>query len=148
MKKLTTTITREEIIGYEAFDGTRFHNEEECDKYEKSAKAAAKRTAMQYLIREYGSWDLLNNDEDALLVFDVRDMDAYKAVTHWAELASVPGRVKFTTDYIGSKVAFFDYGCDDIYFNETYATKESLTKFYMGLIEAAFADKPAPADNT
>lgn len=39
MKAITNVKTVEEIVGYEACDGTRFTTKEECQKYEDTAKA-------------------------------------------------------------------------------------------------------------
>ena len=143
MKEIKKTITREEITGYEAFDGTVFRSEDECRKYENSALAAAKRAAWHYLVAERSDWEILN-DDSTLIIFDVPDATAYDTISHWAELEGAWDRANFTPAYIGKRVAFVDPEYDSLNFNTYFATKEALLANYTRAIEALFADKETP----
>lgn len=145
MKEIKKTITREEITGYEAFDGTLFFSAEECRKYEDTAVCAAKAAAWHYHIDDRYSYDLFDSDEVSLIVFDVPDANAYEVIRHWAELAEVWDAKHFTPNYIGERVAFFEsYG--DVSFNLYFATKKDMVALYMKEIEAMFADKETKAE--
>jgi hypothetical protein len=48
--KRIETITREIIDGYEASDGTLFGNEEECRKYEQTAKGVCFEAVKKYML--------------------------------------------------------------------------------------------------
>lgn len=141
MKEIKTTQTIEVVTGYEAMDGTIFRTREECEKYESSAKTAAKAAAWHYLVGDRGSYDVFkSDDEDRLIVFDIPDMNAYLAIRTWAEHEQVFDLQGFTPDYIGKRTAFHK-SWDDIYFCKFYATKEVMLEFYTKEIEDLFSDK-------
>ena len=145
MKVIKKTITREEITGYEAFDGTRFFSAEECRKYEDTAVCAAKAAAWHYHIDDRYSYDIFDTDENYLIVFDIPDTKAYEVVRHWAEVDRVLDVKNFTPEYIGERVAFF-HSWDEICFNPYFATKKDMVALYMKEIEAMFADKETKAE--
>lgn len=141
MKEIKTTQTIEVVTGYEAMDGTIFRTREECEKYESSAKTAAKAAAWHYLVGDRGSYDVFKNeDEESLIVFDIPDMNAYLAIRTWAEGERAFNLALFTPDYIGKRTAFHN-SWGDIYFCKVYATKEAMLEFYTKEIESLFADK-------
>ena len=143
MEIIKKTITREEITGYKAFDGTWFRHEAGCIKYEESALCAAKAAAWHYLVGDRISYDIFDSDEQGLLVFDIPDANAYEVIRHWAELAQVWDLKNFTPEYIGERTAFFDsYG--DLSFNPYFATKKDMMALYAKEIDALFADKETP----
>ena len=52
MKAIEKEFTEKKIVGYEAFDGTYFKKEEECEEYEKSAKGVTKSRVHALVINE------------------------------------------------------------------------------------------------
>ena len=144
MREIKKVVTREEVTGYEACDGTVFRTKEECQKYEESAKFVAKKAAWHYLVADVrGSYDLFNSDDEYLAVFDIPDMEAYRAIANWANLTGVYDNKDFTPDYVGKRVAFL-HNWDGYYFSTHFATEEAMMELYTKEIKACFADKPAP----
>lgn len=144
MREIKEVVTREEITGYEACDGTLFRTKEACMKYEESAELVARKAAWYYLVAdERGSYDIFNSDDEYLTVFDIPDMEAYLAIANWANLIGVYDLGGFTPDYVGKRVAFL-HNWDGYYFNRHFATEEALMELYTKEIKACFADKPAP----
>ena len=141
METIKKTITREEITGYKAFDGTVFRDAEECRKYESSAEASATLAAWHYLVDERWDYDIFGNEEEHVLLFDCRDVEAYEIIHHWATLCGVYELKDFTPDYIGKRIAFFVDWDGHPAFNTYYATKDALLDLYTRHINALFADK-------
>lgn len=144
MREIKKVVTREEVTGYEACDGTLFRSKEECQKYEDSARCVAQKAAWHYLVAEVrGSYDLFNSDDEYLTVFDIPDMEAYRAIANWANLIDTYGLDDFTPDCVGKRVAFL-HNWDGYYFNPYFATEKAMMEFYAKQIKACFEDKPAP----
>ena len=58
MKAITNVKTVEEIVGYEACDGTRFTTKEECQKYENTAEAVIKGRFKKLVVKEMVGSDI------------------------------------------------------------------------------------------
>ena len=141
MKINTRTKTVDEIVNYEAFDGTTFKTEADCLKYEESAVGCAKQAAWHYLVAERCNYELFDTEDKGLWVFDVPDTHAYEVILHWATLHEVYRVSEFTPSYIGKRVAFMWCDWDVPSFIPCYATKEQMLEFYTKEIEKMFADK-------
>ena len=142
MREIKKVVTREEITGYEACDGTEFRSKEECLKYEESAKFVAQKAAWHYLVEEMrGDYDIFSCDDEYLTVFDIPDMNAYRAIANWANLINTYGLDDFTPDYVGKRVAFM-HDWNGYSFIKCYATEEAMMEFYTKHIKACFEDKP------
>lgn len=141
MKINTRTKTVEEIVNYEAFDGTTFKTEADCMKYEDSALGCAKQAAWHYLVADRISYDLFNSEDQGLWVFDVPDVTAYEIILLWGKLGEAYDIEKFTPEYVGKRVAFRWCDWDGPSFIPVYATKEQMIAFYTAEIERMFADK-------
>ena len=80
-------------IKYEAIDGTIFYNKEECETYEKSAKAVIRAKFKKLVLAEHNEYSLfkVGNDEDIVYVVKmpkIQDADTvkqlYMADHEWA----------------------------------------------------------------
>lgn len=58
MKTIKETKTIEKIVGYEAYDGTRFDTEDECKRYEGLANNVIKKKFKNLVIKEIESCDI------------------------------------------------------------------------------------------
>lgn len=56
--------TVKEILHYLAIDGTIFYHEEECRKYEESAKGVLRGRLKKITVAECNAWDLMGGYED------------------------------------------------------------------------------------
>lgn len=56
--------TVKELSHYLAIDGTIFYHEEECRKYEESAKGVLRGRLKKITVAEYNAWDLMAGYED------------------------------------------------------------------------------------
>lgn len=56
--------TVKELSHYLAIDGTIFYHEEECRKYEESAKGVLRGKLKKITVAEYNAWDLMGGYED------------------------------------------------------------------------------------
>ena len=139
MKELTKTVTTTEVTGYEAFDGTVFQSKEECRKYETSAATVAKQAAWHYLVADRGEYDLFRYDDVGLLIFDVPDIKAFGIIANWANLCGVWDANRFTPDYVGKRVGFYQT-CGDFEFVPEFATKEAMLTYFTKHIEDLYRD--------
>lgn len=77
MKELKRTITREEVYGYEAYDGTTFKTEQECVNYEETAEAVINKRFNDLIIETHNEYQLFNNgygsDEYNYKVFKINN---------------------------------------------------------------------------
>ena len=78
--KETTYITK-----YKAIDGTIFISEDECRKYESSAKGVVSWRFRKLIISdEYNAWDLLGGDDDhVIFAVEVKSLEDIDVVLHF-----------------------------------------------------------------
>ena len=125
MKKITKTKTIEEVIGYEAYDGTHFEVREECEKYEKTAKAVIEMRIKPYKLGETSEWNFFcyrGCDDSTVEVYSIPDEEAFDALcmylknneTEWSGTITVPEKENF----IGNNMILswnYDHDYCDIY---------------------------------
>lgn len=105
MKELTRTV--EEVTGYEANDGTWFRDKEECERYERSAKFAAKMAASKLAVDEMHLEDatpMMGCYEDYIVTYDVKSAADLQVLNTWLELDD-KNCDKIDPKYIGNRVA-------------------------------------------
>lgn len=109
MKPIKETI--EKIVAFEASDGTRFENENECLKYEQTASVVIKDRFRRCIIKkmcveeltESGLLALCDVGEDwYVALIDVRNEDTLMAINMFAE--SVGSKYKLSPEEIGKKI--------------------------------------------
>lgn len=93
IKKLKTKA--EEIIKWEAIDGTIFSDKEECEKYEESALCILKARLKKITVNVGDAWDLMGGYDDHSVWAikmntreDVQTVEQFMLLTHswWSEL--------------------------------------------------------------
>ena len=114
MKAITNVKTVEEIVGYEACDGTRFTTKEECEKYENTATAVIKGRFKKLVVKEMEGMDITSEgcayvgagvEEDwyyALVA--IKDENDLKAAQMYHALEGFNGKHGFDETMIGKKV--------------------------------------------
>ena len=142
MKEIKRTRTIEETVGYEANDGTMFKTEEECKKYEETARAVIRSNFKRLIVGEefyecriwenfgYGS------EEYKLAVIEVKNEEDFKTVQMLCESEKC-GQVE-AKDCIGKRVLInLGYECDfDSYLNPR--TEEELIEEFKANIKKFF----------
>lgn len=113
MKTLTTIKMVEEIIGYEASDGTQFKTKEECEKYEQTAAYVIKERFKKLVIKEMEGCAISDTgsaffmaiaDEDYFhALVEIKNDDDLKVAQMYHKLVGYGSR-GFTTEMIGKKV--------------------------------------------
>lgn len=122
------TITKQ-ITEYEAFDGTVFTTEEECRKWEQSAKCAINANAKPLLLeRSYVNVYEMQpfGGEDTAYHIHPNDEKELKAITQWMaqfDCGNLP-----TTDIIGKDVLVIVDGCEYLYWATPDKIKEEFCK--------------------
>jgi len=118
MEAIKVTKTIEEITGYEAFDGTWFREEEECRKYEQSARGVASKAALSKQIGSVYADDAFPAFsiccEDRIVTYDIKTAEDLQIVNTWLNL--LPDKRIIDSKYIGHKVLV------DIWIDEDGAT--------------------------
>lgn len=148
MKKITHFVTTEQVLRYESEDGKWFDTEEKCLAYEKKLSDTTE-SAMKYLVGRRFNDKLFNSTFESLIVFDLPDKEAYRAVLAWAKAYNAYDVRQFTRSYIGKRVAFLatghDYGkaskFEELSFHTAYATKKKMLTWFKKEIDYLFADK-------
>lgn len=133
MKEIREEIKREVTdihTYYEAADGTRFENQEECKKYEETAKCIIRSKAMKLVVaKNKNAWKLMGgSDDDTVTAFKMEkleDLDTTKLF--W--LMECPwynseGRKELReqklsimdTAYQNGDILLFGQSCDDDYY--------------------------------
>lgn len=86
MKKVEREITTKELVGYEAIDGTMFPNEEECIKYEKSARGVLVGRIADFTVNKGLECDIfkmgVDNEVWVTMPRDEKDIDTIKQLYH------------------------------------------------------------------
>ena len=115
MKAIKNVKTVEEIVGYEACDGTRFTTKEECQKYENTAVAVIKNRFKKLVIKEMEGSDITHCgdgfvgagcDEDWYYgLVEIKNEDDLKAAQMYHALeGSKSGEYGFDETMIGKRV--------------------------------------------
>lgn len=68
IKEEKTHEVKETITYYEAIDGTRFHYQDECIKYENSARGILRAKLKKLEVWRGNEWDLLNGNDDCTVI--------------------------------------------------------------------------------
>lgn len=137
--KRTETITREIIDGYEASDGTLFGNEEECRKYEQTAKGVCFEAVKKYMLGSCTEMDFTEygSDECYIEFFEVPDMDAAKAIAQYVLIRTDDKKlVQKVIDRIGKRLMLsWNYDKDFCWVFDVDGYKEMLEKNYQRTIK-------------
>lgn len=134
MKEITKEVVHTEIIGYEADDGIRFPTEDQCRKYETSAKYACKRAFEAIAGECHNGTDyheiLCIGYEDEIYVVDVKDVEILKVVNMYLDTLTDTNTF-MKPEKIGQKVAIsiWDHNAGAIL--GTRAEMESEFKSYL-----------------
>jgi len=145
MKELKRTITTEETYGFESFDGNYFRTKEECLKYEESAFAVAKKTALTYKVKIVNA-DFLYKwfcGEDNIVVYDIPDKEALFFINTYIQLSESCNE-PIPTTYIGKRVALFE-SCYDGYIC-LMGDAEDLLDEYTKYLTQLFSDPFTPTE--
>lgn len=108
MKEIKNTRTIEEVICYEAEDGTRFKNKEECETYENTAKSVIFNEFKQLMVGEPFSecsiWEKYGygGEEFELAVIEIKNADDLHTANMFAKAYGY-GYV-FPNEMIGKRV--------------------------------------------
>ena len=104
------TITREkvvaEIVGYEAYDGTRFDSEKECKEYENSWRQIIKRRFCDLVVAQTNICDLLGigTEEDLVLCVLLKDKTDVDYANQYMNIDAITYCALFSDDDIGKEV--------------------------------------------
>lgn len=132
--KRTETITREITTGWEASDGTWFKTEEECKKYEESAKGVCSEAAKKYMIGSCSEIDFTEygSDECSMEFYDVPDMEAAKAIAQYVLIRTNDEKlVQKVIDRIGKRLFLsWNYDMDFCWILSVDEYKDMLEKNY------------------
>jgi len=115
MKAITNVKTVEEIVGYEACDGTRFTTKEECQKYENTAEAVIKDRFKKLVVKEMEGIDITSEggayvgagvEEDwYYALVEIKDENDLKAAQMYHALEGCrSGKYGFDETMIGKRV--------------------------------------------
>lgn len=64
---MKTITVKEDRTMYEAIDGTRFYDKEECETYENGARCILESRFKKLIIGEYNGWELMGGYEDNVI---------------------------------------------------------------------------------
>lgn len=151
MREIIKTRTIEEVVGYEACDGTRFDTKEECEKYEKIAVRAVIVELFKKLVVNYIEEATITNWGDGFAGSGVGE-DWYYALVKinneadldvlrmYKELTRPTANQEITEDLIGKEIIVgigarrYENGknCDEFLFDNCwiYGTIEDQIKLY------------------
>lgn len=145
MKEIKETRTIEEVKGYEANDGTFFSNKEECEKYEKTAKAVIYNKVKPYRIAETTEYDFFlyrGCDDVTVEIFNIETEKVFDDVCMYIkfhERVNYSGEITLpkAEDFVGKNmIVSWNYDEDwcDIETIDTIIDKQR--KVYETLIKA------------
>lgn len=105
MKEIKAKREIEEVIGYESTDGIRFSTEEECRKYEKTAKGVICAKALKYrIVESHEEYLFQRGTDNRVEIFDIKDDTAVDAINMYISFKwydEYPAQIN--EDYIGKK---------------------------------------------
>lgn len=96
MREITKEITETKVVGYEAFDGERFNDKAECEKYENSALNVVRKKLKLLKKIDMESFCDCTFPDDYIEVYDIKtekDLDnlkQYVELLHKDTTVSVP----------------------------------------------------------
>jgi hypothetical protein len=107
MKELTREVTTTEIIGYRAADGKEFRNKEECENYERTAKAVIQADFEKLVMaenNEYGLFEYFGvGCEDYRIVrITIDNMEELRQANMYSQL--IKNKNLFTEEHIGKSL--------------------------------------------
>lgn len=112
MEAITRTVTTEEITGYKAIDGAWFRTEEECRKYEESAKIVTYKMVEPYILAKTNCYMLFNGngcEDDDVDIINIKDSDVLRNVNQWRVLCDKSVKI-LGDDCIGKTILLgWDY---------------------------------------
>lgn len=102
--KITKTV--EEVRGYYADDGTWFKTEDECRKYEETAKIVVLKMVKDKMIAKTTVYNLLNEgDCDCdVEIFNVDSLETVELLNRYTAINTRENQVEFTADMVGKKI--------------------------------------------
>ena len=145
MKEIKEIRTIEEIVGYEAYDGTRFADKEECMKYEKlTAEKAIKDKFKKLIVGMIEELDFCDKGPAYLgsgcgegmgyALVQIKDEADLNICNAYRELIKYHGERTFTEDMIGKEVLVIV--TDDYYYSNRESGDWELEECYIyGTIE-------------
>ena len=149
MKKIKET--REVVVSYEAFDGTRFDNEDECKKYESTAEAVITKAFYDLITRESGKpiddtlfaeceiWENYGygSEEFDMAIIEIKNEEELEIANRFYEIKHGTG---IGREYIGKRILVnIGYSYDNYY--GVYArprTREELIEDFTKNIDTYF----------
>lgn len=133
--KRTETVTKEITYGWEASDGKVFNTEEECRKYEESAKGVCFAAAQKYLLGSCSEMDFTEygSPECYIEFFKVPDMEAAKAIAQYVLIRTDDKKlVQKVIDRIGKRLFLsWNYDKDFCWVMSIEEYKEMIEKNYL-----------------
>ena len=149
MKKITETKTIEiKEEKYQAYDGTVFKEEEECIKYEETARAVIEMAFRKLIVgkesfMEYQIWENFGygSEEYEMAVIDIKDESDLEIANKYYAYHKANNLIG--KEYIGKRVLVsLGYVYDDVKYTEPYPrTKEDLIKQFEKDINKFFEPK-------
>ena len=114
MKEITKEEVVKKVVGYEAVDGTKFADKEECLAYEKSCKAIIKKRFMDCVIGITNAYSFFNYgcDDDDIYVLLPKDRQDIDYINQYLTIIDYYGNATpmLSDDCIG-KETFIIIGC-------------------------------------
>lgn len=106
MKVQKVTKTVEEIKGYIADDGSWFRTEEECLKYEETAKMVVFKMIKDKMVKKTTIYNLfgVGNDDDDVEIFDVDSIETVELLNRYTALNTYDKKIVFGADMVGKKI--------------------------------------------
>lgn len=137
MEKVTRTVTKEEVVGYRAIDGEYFGTEEECKKYEESAKVVAFKKIKQLMVGgdEFSESSIFENfgygsEEYHMAVLDIKTEKDLNDVNVYYDIVSGHAVQLLDNSYIGKRVLVNMGSSYDRYVSPCPRTLEELLKAF------------------
>lgn len=123
MKEITKEVTKTEIVGYEANDGTKFSSAEECRKYEQTAFSVINKRFLDMKVdNEFdgetlgdaisGGW-LNGYCGDTFVIIEIKNEDDLRAANMYWNIVTYRSGECFKEDMIGKRILVNNYTeCD------------------------------------
>lgn len=116
MKEITKERVVKEVVCYEANDGTRFSDRDECRKYENSALNVVKVRFKKLVIGITNECCLMDTgcEDGDWYIVEIKNRDDVNTIAMYGSLIGYHGDI-VTDDDIGKEVIIGTYGDDDIW---------------------------------
>lgn len=148
MKELTREVTKTEVVGYVADDGTEFCTKEECEKYEQTSKCVIKAAFEWLVVAQNNECNLFEgygagSEDWRVVLIRINNAEELKTANMYSQLCHNMNR--FNESNIGQEIIVgVGDGFDDYCW--VYGTKESLAERFKEDIERRL--KPYEQDNS